>query len=164
VLDYAGLAEAQAEGLRLQPEFSQINTDDPNLAAFAATGGKMVMYQGMADEYIPAQGAIHYYEHVLAETGGAEAVQAFFRLYLIPGFTHSGRSEGAPSVPVPQPASGRDEMFAALQTWVEHDETPEQLELVSADETVSLPLCVYPRAITYRGDGAVTSADSYVCE
>lgn len=163
-LAYGGLAEAQAEGVRLQPEFSHINTDDPDLAAFAAAGGKMVMYQGMADEYIPAQGAIRYYERVLAEMGGTEAVQPFFRLYLIPGFTHSGRSEGAPSVPVPQPASGRDEMFAALQTWVEQGDAPEQLELVSADETVSLPLCVYPRAITYRGDGPVTSAGSYSCE
>lgn len=51
--------------------------------------------------------------------GGAEAVQSFFRLYLVPGFTHSGRQEGAPSVPVPQPASGRDEMFTALQAWME---------------------------------------------
>lgn len=163
-LGYDGLAEAQAEGVRLQPEFSHINTDNPDLGAFASAGGRMLMYQGMADEYIPPQGAIHYYERVLATMGGSEAVQPFFRLYLIPGFTHSGRSEGAPSVPVPQPASGRDEMFTALQAWVEQGAAPEKLELVSGDEAVSLPLCVYPLAITYRGDGPVTSTDSYSCE
>lgn len=163
-LGYAGLADAQAEGVRLQPEFSYINTDDPDLAAFAAAGGKMVMYQGLADEYIPAQGAIHYYEQVLAEMGGAEAVQPFFRFYLIPGLTHSGRSEGGPAVPVPQPASGRDEMFSALQRWVEQGDAPERLELVSADETVTLPTCVYPSEITYSGSGPATSADSYHCD
>lgn len=163
-LGFDGLARAQAEGLRLQPEFSHINTDNPDLAAFAQGGGRMLMYQGMADEYIPAQGAIHYYERVLAEMGGIGAVQPFFRLYLVPGFTHSGRQEGAPSVPVPQPASGRDEMFATLQAWVEQDKAPEALKLVSADGTVSLPVCVYPSAITYRGNGPVTSAESYTCE
>lgn len=161
---YDELAQAQAEGVRLQPEFSHINTDDPDLQAFNEAGGRMLMYQGMADEYIPPQGAIHYYERVLAEMGGLNAVQQFFRLYLIPGFTHSGRSEGAPSVPVPQPASGRDEMFATLQAWVEQDDAPEELTVVSADESVSLPLCVYPQAITYRGEGPVTSAESYTCE
>lgn len=163
-LDYAGLADAQAEGVRLQSEFSHINTDDPDLADFAVSGGKMVMYQGMADEYIPTQGAIHYYEQVMAAMGEVEAVQPFFRFYLIPGFTHSGRSEGGPAVPVPQPASGRDEMFSALQSWVERGDAPERLELVSADETVTLPTCVYPSEITYNGNGPATSADSYHCD
>ncbi|ASM70963.1 MULTISPECIES: tannase/feruloyl esterase family alpha/beta hydrolase [Roseobacteraceae] len=163
-LGYAGLANAQAEGVRLQSEFSHINTNDPDLAEFAAAGGKMVMYQGLADEYIPAQGAIHYYEQVMAEMGGAETVQPFFRFYLIPGFTHSGRSEGGPAVPVPQPASGRDEMFSALQIWVEQGDAPERLELVSADETMTLPTCVYPNKITYRSNSPSTSADSYYCK
>lgn len=161
---YEGLAQAQSEGVRLQPEFSHINTDNPDLAAFAGAGGRMLMYHGMADEYIPPQGTIHYYERVLEQMGGVDAVQEFFRLYLIPGFTHSGRSEGAPSVPVPQPASGRDEMFAALQAWVEQEDAPAQQKLVSADENVSLPLCVYPQAITSRGEGPVTSAESYTCQ
>lgn len=163
-LDYQGLARAQEEGLRQQPEFSRINTDDPDLSAFQKGGGRMVIYQGLADEYIPAQGAIHYYEQVLARMGGAEAVRSFFRLYLVPGFTHSGRQEGAPSVPVPQPASGRDEMFAALQDWVEKGTAPGEMTLVSADRTVSLPVCVYPLTVTYRGSGPVTAADSYACE
>ena len=37
----------------------------------------------------------------------------------------------------PQPASGRDEMFAALQDWVEKGTAPGEMTLVSADRTVS---------------------------
>ena len=96
--------------------------------------------------------------------GGAEAVQSFFRLYLVPGFTHSGRQEAAPSVPVPQPASGRDEMFAAVQAWMEKGTAPGEMTLVSADRAVSLPVCVDPLTVTYRGPGPVTAADSYACE
>lgn len=162
MLDYAGLANAQAQGVLLQPQFSAINTDNPDLTEFAAAGGKMVMYQGLADEYIPAQGAINYYERVMAKMGGAEAARQFFRLYLIPGFTHSGRSEGRPFVPVPQPSAGRDEMFVALQKWVENGKAAETVQVESSDSTVSLPLCVYPLKITYRG-GSVKSAASYSC-
>jgi hypothetical protein len=42
-LDYAGLANAQAAGVRLQPQFSNINTDKSDLSRFAITGGKMLM-------------------------------------------------------------------------------------------------------------------------
>jgi hypothetical protein len=162
-LDYVGLANAQAQGVRLQPEFSNINTDNPDLTRFAAAEGKLLMYQGLADEYIPAQGAINYYERVMTRMGGAQAVQQFYRFYLIPGFTHSGRSEGRPSVPVPQPSSGRDEMFIALQNWVEKGQVPETVQVQSSNSRVSLPLCVYPLKITYRGNGPVQSAASYSC-
>jgi hypothetical protein len=162
-LDYAGLAAAQAQGVLLQPQFRDINTDNPDLSGFAASGGKIVMYQGLSDEYIPAQGAINYYERVMERMGGAESVQGFFRFYLLPGFTHSGRSEGLPDVPVPQPSSGRDEMFSALQEWVENRKAPGTIEIQSSDSTVSLPLCVYPSKISYRGDGSMKSATSYSC-
>ena len=121
------------------------------------------MYQGLADEYIPAQGAINYYERVIAKMGGAEPVRQFYRFYLISGFTHSGRSEGRPFVPTPQPSSGRDEMFKALQNWVENGNAPEAIQVQSSDSNVSLPLCVYPLEITYRGNGPAKSAASYSC-
>lgn len=162
-LNYAGLADAQAKGVSLQPEFSAINTDNPDLTKFAAAGRKIVMYQGMADEYIPAQGAINYYERVTSRMGGTEAVQKFYRFYLVPGFTHSGRSEGAPSVPVPQPSSGRDEMFVTLQNWVEKKDIPGTIQIKSSDDSVSLPLCVYPQKTTYKGNGSIKSAASYSC-
>jgi hypothetical protein len=161
-LDYAGLANAQAQGVRLQPQFSNINTDNPDLTRFAARG-KIVMYQGLADEYIPAQGAINYYERVMARMGGAEAVKKFYRFYLIPGFTHSGRSEGPPFVPVPQPVSGRDDMFIALQNWVENGKAPETIQVRSSNSSVSMPLCVYPLKLTYRGTGSKKAAASYSC-
>jgi len=159
-LDYAGLARSRARNIALQPQFSAINTDNPNLSAFAASGGKLLMYHGLADEYIPVQGSINYYQKVVARIQG---VPNFYRFYLVPGFTHSGRSEGAPFVPVPQPASGRDEMFTALQAWVEHGRAPETLQLTSGDRSTTLPLCVFPKKVTYRGQGSPKAASSYTC-
>jgi hypothetical protein len=159
-LDYAGLARARAKSIALQSQFSAINTDNPNLSAFAASGGKLLMYHGLADEYIPVQGSINYYQRVMARMQG---VSKFYRFYLVPGFTHSGRSEGAPFVPVPQPATGRDEMFTALQAWVEHGRAPETLQVTSGDRSTSLPLCGFPKKVTYRGQGSPKAASSYTC-
>lgn len=162
-LDYAGLANAQSKGELLQPQFSHINTDSPDLRQFSKAEGKIVMYQGLADEYIPPQGAMNYYERVIATMGGAEGVSQFYRFYLIPGFTHSGRSEGLPFVPVPQPVSGRDEMFSALLVWVEQDAAPGNIVVKSSDLSTSLPLCPYPQKAVYGGVGSVRTASSYVC-
>lgn len=162
-MDYATLTLAQNRGLQLQPEFSEINTDNPDLSAFASAGGKLLMYHGFSDEYIPVQGSINYFERVSACMGGAQQLSAFFRLYLIPGFTHNGRLEGQPFVPLPQSVTGRDEMFSALQNWVEGKIVPECLTVTSADAGTSLPLCPYPSKIAYQGTGPVKSASSYSC-
>jgi feruloyl esterase len=163
VLDYEGLAKAQVEGVRRQAEFADINTDSPDLGQFKASGGKVILYQGLADEYIPPQGAVDYYEKTQAAMDGPESVTSFFRFYLIPGFTHSGRSEGPVGVPTPQPASGRDEMFGALQAWVEGKQTPGSIVVQSSDQKTSMPLCVYPSKAIIN-TGSVRSASSYACK
>jgi Tannase and feruloyl esterase len=163
-LGYAGLTVAAYQGLVLQPQLANINTDNPDLTAFNSRGGKVLLYHGLADGLIAPQGSDNYYSRVASTMGGVAETQKFFRYYQIPGFTHSGRLEGAPSVPVPQSALGRDEMFVALQAWVESATAPGRIDVKSSDSSVSLPMCVYPQKITYSGTGAVKAAASYGCK
>jgi hypothetical protein len=172
-LDYTGLTVAALQGAVLQPQFSNINTDNPDLARFHAHGGKVIVYHGLADILIPPQGSTHYYSRVAATMDGTTKVQAFFRFYLIPGFGHggvgsldpaTGTTTSANKVPLPQTALGRDELFKALENWVENGVAPGRIDMSSADSSVSLPLCVYPEKITYRGSGLVTAAASYTCQ
>jgi feruloyl esterase len=176
-LDYAGLAVAASQGVALQPQFGNINTDNPDLAAFNGHGGKLILYHGLADNLIPTQGSINYYSRVAATMGGLTNVQTFSRFYLVPGLGHSGRltaigsldpatgaTTSANKVPLPQTALGRDELFTALQNWVENGVAPGRVDISSADSSVSLPLCVYPQKITFGGSGAITAAASYTCQ
>ena len=163
-LDYEALALASYQGLTLQPEFANINTDQPNLSKFAAKGGKILLYHGLADNLIAPQGSINYYTRVEPMMGGADATQAFFRLYMVPGYPHDGRMTPNPMVPLPQAVTGRDEMFNALQAWVEKGVVPDAIEVSSAKGDVSMPLCVYPQKATYKGSGARTAASSYSCQ
>lgn len=162
-LDYAGLAAAAYQGLALQSQFANINTDNPDLTAFNNRNGKLLMYHGLADNLIAPQGSDNYYSRVASLMGGTAATQNFFRYYHIPGLSHSGRVTGGPGVPLPQTALGRDELFLALQNWVESGAAPGQMNVSSADSSASLPMCVYPSKVTYSGSGSVKAAASYTC-
>jgi feruloyl esterase len=172
-LDYTGLTVAALQGAVLQPQFSNINTDNPDLAAFNGHGGKLIVYHGLADVLIPSQGSTNYYSRVTATMGGTAKVQTFFRIYLIPGFGHggvgsldpaTGATTSASKVPLPQNALGRDELFKALENWRENGVAPGSTAVSSTDSSVSLPLCLYPLKVTYSGAGPVTAAASYTCQ
>lgn len=187
-LDYAGLANVYAQGIALQPFFSDINTDNADLKAFRDAGGKLLSYHGLADDKIMPQGTINYFTRVSAGMGGNSAIQSFFRLFLIPGHGHDSTFKASGSVdynvdiskitqasiasanmsknkvPMPKYLEDADEMFVALRNWVEKGSAPSKIEITSADNSVSMPLCSYPKKATYLGSGSVVATASYSCK
>ena len=165
-LSYQRLSEAYDAGDALQKEFGYINTDDPDLAAFKARGGKLIQYHGTYDQQIPYQGSVHYYERVLAKMGGLDAVQPFYRFYVIPAMAH-GPVNGASNPDANPPTTGlfTGQIYKLLTDWVEKDVAPENVVIHSASNkpvAKSLPMCAYPKEITYvSGDPYV--AKSYTC-
>lgn len=158
-LDYAGLATAWDRGVALQAAFSNINTDNPDLSAFKARNGKLIMYHGLADVLIPPQGSINYYHRVAEQMGGMASVQGFFRLYLVPGMGHSfsnGTSNPTAAPPLPTNA----QLYALLTDWVEKGSAPGAITASAA--TKSRPLCVYPQKPGYTS-GDPNQAASYTC-
>jgi feruloyl esterase len=168
-LSYAELADAYAKGIALQKEFGNIDTDNPDLTKFRNHKGKMIVYHGLADQLIPAEGTTRYYRSVAAKMGGIDKIQDFYRYYQIPGMGHclgTGSVDGisgvspaaAPPLPVPY------QLFSALVDWVEKGKVPEDIVVRNASGTNSRPLCAYPKKITYKGTGDVMAASSYRCE
>ncbi|KAJ4359301.1 hypothetical protein N0V95_002312 [Ascochyta clinopodiicola] len=85
---------------------SIIGTSDADLSEFKSAGGKMITWHGMADQSIPVNGTVDYYDRVLALDANATD---FYRLYLAPGVEHCRGGAGA----APTDALG------ALVSWVE---------------------------------------------
>jgi len=170
-LTYNGLANAYYQGVALQPYFGNINTDNPNLSAAVKQGVKVISYHGQADILIPTAGSINYITRVSDALGGFSQVNTFNRLFLVPGMGHcagvgtaqgiSGVSPPATANSVPLPATGQ--LFAALVNWVENGTAPDQIDVSSADKSVTGRLCPYPKKPTYSGSGSVTSATNYTC-
>jgi feruloyl esterase len=158
-LSYADLAMAWDRGMSLQSAFSNINTDSADLSAFKARNGKLLMYHGLADVLIPAQGSINYYNRVLNQLGGLASVQEFYRLYLIPAMGHSF-SNGTSNPVANPPLLTNAQLYSLLTDWVEKGSTPGIV--TAANATKSRPICVYPlKAAWVAGDPS--QAASYSC-
>ena len=133
-----------------------LSSYDPNLAAFKARGGKIIMYHGWADPLLSPYNSIAYY-HDVQTTLGVGPTAKFLRLFMIPGMGHC---QGGP---------GTDTFdgLAAVQDWVEKGHAPEML-LAShmtrgvADRT--RPLCPYPQVARYQGKGSTDEAANFRCE
>lgn len=134
-----------------------IGTDNPDLRAFRDRGGKTIIWHGLTDQLITAEGTIDYYTRVQERMGGAKQTSAFARLYLAPGVAHCSGGPG------PQPTGVLD----ALVAWVEEGRAPETLTAVRRDQsgaiTRSRPLCQYPLVARYRGTGSTDDARNFVC-
>ena len=133
-----------------------MDATDPDLSAFQARSGKLVLLENMADYAQSPYAGIAYYESVVARMG-QPAVDGFMRLFTAPGVDHVGT--GAPA---------NVDMLAALVDWVERDRTPEGLQLVAQDAkppfavSNTRPLCRWPLFPRYTG-GDPVRADSFAC-
>ncbi|MER5795675.1 tannase/feruloyl esterase family alpha/beta hydrolase [Streptomyces sp. NPDC001980] len=153
-LTYAGFERLFRQSQR---EYNKvIGTDDPDLSAFEAAGGKMVTWHGLSDPLIMPEGTVDYRERVEQTMGGARQVDSFYRVFLAPGVGHCAGGNG----PVPT------DPLSAVVNWVEHGKAPETLPAAStaADGTVvTRDLCRYPLHARYTGHGPTTAAASYTC-
>jgi feruloyl esterase len=152
-----------------------LNADDPNLASFAARGGKLILVHGWSDAAIPAQGTIDYYESVQRELGSAQADE-FTRLYLVPGMHHCGGGAGPSDLGgggVPRlPKDPVSDLSAALEEWVEQGRAPAAMIARQApalgSPATSAPvrtglICPYPERAVLNPGGSVTDAADYSC-
>jgi feruloyl esterase len=95
-----------------------IDSDDADLRAFKAHGGKLIQYHGWNDPLIPPGYSIEYQRRMTAKTAGA---RDFYRLYLIPGMLHCGGGAAPTQV----------DWQSALESWVEKGVPP--ADLIAAD-------------------------------
>jgi Tannase and feruloyl esterase len=132
-------------------------TDNPNLQAFRDHGGKLIMWQGLADQLIFTGDSINYYNHAVAANGGIAGTESFFRYFLAPGVMHCG-TPGPGSVAPTNP-------MQQVINWVENRQAPAVLDASGSvnGQPVTRPLCPYPDPdATYTG-GNPDVATSYTC-
>lgn len=133
-----------------------MDSTNPDLSAFHARGGKLIVLENMADYAQSPYAGIAYVESVKARMGAARTAQ-FLRLYTAPGVDHVGT--GAPA---------NVDMLAVLEAWVERGQAPGTLQLLEQAAkppfaiTRTRPLCEWPTWPRYRG-GDVNAAASFEC-
>ncbi len=146
------------------------NAIDPNLKAFMARGGKLIVYHGWSDAALPPLGAVNYYNSVEAALG-AQATASFMRLFMAPGMQHCTGGPGANSFGQFAPAGdAQHDLSQALEQWVEKGTAPDKIvatKYVDDDHSKGVkftrPLCPYPQSAKYKGTGDTNDAASFEC-
>jgi feruloyl esterase len=142
-----------------------LDSTNPDLAAFAKRGGKMIVAIGTNDSLASPGAQLDYYQAVL-DTMGRAAVDEFARLYVLPQTGHglagnsyatNGDGQAIRSTPIPN----RFDRVSMLLDWVEGGKAPAKSAVVTGNAG-SMPLCSYPTYPKHNG-GPANEATSYTC-
>lgn len=124
------------------PPFSTSSWEDfnersPDLAAFSANGGRLIVPHGTSDPVFSVLDSTAWWDEVNAASGGNAA--DFTRVFPVPGMAHCGGG----------PATDRFDSLTALEEWVLQDDAPDAIMATAGDDTPfpgrEMPLCPYPQ-------------------
>lgn len=147
-----------------------MDATNPDLSAFRARGGKLILREDMSDTAQSPLTGLNYFDAVVARMGAA-TVGEFFAAYAATGLPHTsgGIAAGAanaPSYGIP----GRVDLLAVVEDWVEKGAKPAtQYTLTNRNalapfaEIASKPMCQYPLYPRYLGTGSGAAAASFNC-
>jgi feruloyl esterase len=139
-------------------EIQPVNAVDPDLTAFFARGGKLLLVDGWNDASVPPKVAINYYNAVLKKTGAAR-VKESMRFYMVPGMTHGPGTTGAENI--------NFNALSLIEAWKEQGQAPDRL-IVShykdGREIGHRLVCQYPQIAAYKGTGDAEDPASYTCK
>ena len=162
------IAEAMAD----ERTGSILNATDPDLGRFKGRGGKLILYHGWNDPAISPLNTLNYYDSVVAKMG-AESVDSFVRLYMVPGMQHCGGGPGPNFFGQfgAGPADPQRNLRLALEQWVEKGIAPDKIIAtkfvndLDPGQGVKLtrPLCPYPQIAKYNGSGDTNDAANFAC-
>jgi feruloyl esterase len=148
---------------------STLNANDSDLSEFVRRGGKLMLYNGLADAGVPYADTLGYYERVVAALGERQSSDSV-RLFLAPGMGHCNGGPGpsdfgqtsSPSIPAERSADA----LMTLVAWTEGSPPPDQLLARTYNEdgapVLERPLCAYPAFPEYVG-GDRDKRSSFVC-
>ncbi|MDX1393172.1 MAG: tannase/feruloyl esterase family alpha/beta hydrolase [Gemmatimonadota bacterium] len=130
-----------------------LNATDTDLTPFRTAGGKLILWNGLADPAIPATGTLRYYEAVAEADPEADD---YVRAFMLPGVLHCAGGPGPDTV----------DWLGAIIDWVENDEAPERLiaaKVVDGEVEMRRPVCAHPAKAVYDGTGDPNSEESFSC-
>lgn len=155
------------DGPAVEQKLSPIlNATDPDLKAFHARGGKLILYHGWNDAALPPVNTINYYKSVAAKLG-QRRTDSFVRLYMVPGLQHCAGGPGPNnfgSMVTAAQSDARHDMTMAIERWVEEGVAPNEIIATRRQAPVrTRPLCPYPQVARYKGSGSTDEAANFVC-
>lgn len=147
-----------------------LNATDPDLKAFSARGGKLILYHGWNDAALPPMNTVNYFQSVVAKLGQRQT-NSFVRLFMAPGVQHCAGGPGPDNFGQMVTSGQSDPQYdltLALERWVEQGVAPDQViatkrAAANAPAQRTRPLCPYPQVARYKGSGSTDEAANFNC-
>lgn len=162
--DVAGY-RPEAFRARVQQTSALMDSTNPDLSAFFARGGKIILRENAADRAQSALMGFEYHQAVVATLGPA-AVDRSMRLYVSPASTHTGNAR---SVTDRRPVPTMADLLDPLDRWVDEGRAPPDAIVQVVRDALppfalqaSRPMCRYPQYPHHVG-GDGLRAESYAC-
>jgi hypothetical protein len=147
--------EFDADTFRTTAEQAGIyDATNPDLSAFRARGGKLILWHGWADPAISPYGTVAYHHALTQRMGGRQATERFARLFMLPGVTHCGGGQAPNTI----------DALTPMLDWVERGVAPDRLVAAQPqDDTVvrTRPIFPYPLVAQYDGTGSTDDAANF---
>jgi feruloyl esterase len=150
---------------RVQQTSALIDSTNPDLSAFFARGGKLIIRENAADRAQSPLMGINYYTAVVGRFG-QQMVDQSVRLYVSPASGHTGNSR---SVTNQSPVPTMADLLDPLDQWVTSGNAPGNSIVQTVKGAVppfivqaSRPMCLYPNYPRYIGGDRLVAA-SYTC-
>lgn len=143
-----------AQGFRsLFPVADTYDAMSTDLSAFRRHGGKLIIWQGWADQAIPTFGTIDYYDTLVGRNGGLHSTEQFARMFLFPTVAHCGGGYAGSSF---------DLVYPMVQ-WVENGTAPSSVTATDTinSTTLTRPVYPYPEVPMYNGTGSTDDAANF---
>lgn len=114
--------DLESDPAKMGAATAMYNGDNPDISAFRAAGGKMIVWHGWGDAIVPPEKTIDWYQRASKTAGGEDALKENVALFMIPGMDHCGLVPGAGGIS----ANSIDPM-TALEGWIETGNRPNSI-------------------------------------
>jgi feruloyl esterase len=132
-----------------------LGSTDPDLRAFFARGGKLLLYHGWSDPQVTPFNTINFFHKVVATQGGA-GVGTSIQLYMVPGMNHCRGGPGPDTF----------DKMSAIEDWIENGSSPSRIEashLTNGTVDRTRPLCPFGQVARWSGSGSTNEAANFAC-
>ena len=146
----ANFNDANYLAVRASPFAEMYEAKNPDLSAFFANGGRLLLWHGENDAGPSPVLSLDYAQAVMAANPAA-ADQ--FRYVTLPGVGHCRGGPGADLV----------DYVSAMDDWVESGRAPDRLIGTKEDGSLTRPHCAWPNVARYSGSGDANDPASWQC-
>jgi feruloyl esterase len=132
-----------------------LGSTDPNMRAFFARGGKLLLYHGWSDPQVTPFNTIDFFNKVVASQGGA-GVGTSIQLYMVPGMNHCSGG----------PGTDLFDKMGAIESWIKTGAAPKRIEASHMTNGVvdrTRPICPFGQVGRWNGTGSTNDAANFAC-